>query len=89
MIEWPTNILLFREKSAQESLDFVKQIDWDFYRSLITYVASFYTEHCVTARNTVTSVTACLVHHFTNEAADETDDSGRQNTICLTSDLPS
>ena len=40
--EWVMDILLFREKSAQESLDFVKLREWKFYDSLSRYAASFF-----------------------------------------------
>ena len=36
------DILLFRKRSAQESLDFSKGNGWRFYRSLSRYAASFY-----------------------------------------------
>ena len=35
------DILLFREKTAQESLEFAKCKEWRFYRSLARYAASF------------------------------------------------
>jgi hypothetical protein len=38
------DILLFQEKTAQESLDFAKGHGWKFYRSLQQYGASFYTD---------------------------------------------
>lgn len=42
--EWVMDILLFREKSAQESLNFAKGDGWRFYDSLISYAASFSTD---------------------------------------------
>ena len=38
------DILLFREKSAQESLEFAKDKEWKFYSSLKRYAASFCTD---------------------------------------------
>ena len=35
------DILLFRKKTAQESLDFARSHGWKFYRSLHEYAASF------------------------------------------------
>jgi hypothetical protein len=35
------DILLFREKDAQESLNFVMQREWQFCDSLARYVATF------------------------------------------------
>lgn len=42
--EWVMDILLFREKSAEESLDFVKQREWKFHDSLSRYAASFFAD---------------------------------------------
>jgi hypothetical protein len=42
--EWVMDILLFREKSAQESLDFARQRKWEFHGSLARYVASFFSD---------------------------------------------
>ena len=39
--EWVMDILLFRENTAQESLDFAKMQTWNFCRSLTRYIASF------------------------------------------------
>lgn len=38
---WVMDILLFREMSAEESLEFVTQREWQFYDSLPRYAASF------------------------------------------------
>lgn len=40
--EWVLDILLFRDNSAQESLDFAKQREWKFHSSLAHYAASFF-----------------------------------------------
>lgn len=40
--QWVMDILLFKEKSADESIDFVKSRDWQFYSSLPEYMASFF-----------------------------------------------
>jgi hypothetical protein len=40
--EWIMDILLFRQKSAQESLDLAQSHGWKFYRSLSLFAASFY-----------------------------------------------
>lgn len=41
--EWVMDIVLFKEKTAEESLAFAKSNDWKFYRSFAEYVASFVT----------------------------------------------
>lgn len=38
------DILLFREQSAKESLEFAQSQGWRFYRSLSRYAASFYSD---------------------------------------------
>jgi hypothetical protein len=38
------DILLFKKKTADESLAFAKSDGWRFYRSLERYAASFYTD---------------------------------------------
>ena len=38
---WVMDILQFRRRTANESLDFVKQREWKFYDSLNSYMASF------------------------------------------------
>lgn len=38
------DILLFRENTAQESLDFAKAHGWRFYRTLSQYAASFFND---------------------------------------------
>jgi hypothetical protein len=42
--EWVMDILLFKKKTADESLAFAKSDGWRFYRSLERYAASFYTD---------------------------------------------
>jgi hypothetical protein len=42
--DWVMDILLFREKTAQESLAFVKQGKWTYYDSLGRYASSFFAE---------------------------------------------
>lgn len=42
--DWVMDILLFKEKTAQQSIDFVKSRDWRFYDSLREYVATFFVE---------------------------------------------
>ncbi|APZ93291.1 hypothetical protein [Fuerstiella marisgermanici] len=39
--EWLMDILLFREKTAIESLAFVKSREWKFYPTIVDYAASF------------------------------------------------
>jgi hypothetical protein len=39
--EWVMDILLFRDHSAKESLDFAMQLDWEFYPSLAQYLYTF------------------------------------------------
>ena len=39
--EWIMDILLFRDKSAEESLAFAQSHGWKFYRSLSRFAASF------------------------------------------------
>lgn len=42
--EWVMDILQFREKTAQESLDWAMAKDWKFYGTLPEYAASFFAE---------------------------------------------
>ena len=42
--EWVMDILLFKKKTAEESIAFAKSDDWRFYRSFDRYAASFYTD---------------------------------------------
>jgi hypothetical protein len=42
--EWVLDILLFRKKTAQESLNFAQDQGWRFYRSLGRYMASFFND---------------------------------------------
>ncbi len=42
--EWVLDILLFRKKTAQASLDLAKSHGWRFYRSIQQYAASFSTD---------------------------------------------
>lgn len=42
--EWVMDILLFKEKTAEESLVFAKAHGWKFYRSLARYATSFFTD---------------------------------------------
>jgi hypothetical protein len=42
------DILLFRDGSAQDSLDFVKQREWKLYDSLPRYLASFFDDPAIT-----------------------------------------
>lgn len=42
--EWVMDILLFKDKTAEESLAFVKSQEWALHRSLAEYFASFFSD---------------------------------------------